>query len=159
MMTVLRSKNLLIAVVLWIGFWPLAILIPREWLFDVVNGLAIAACFGVFVAYLPGVWNTVFRNDLDGAHYLVIGICGFAAAQGTRYGWNWLWRYLGKPPYMQDHLFVAWLIWVAFTFACVHLMARGVVHGEMPNRNFRWMGTVVALGTLAALIVIKFFEP
>ena len=159
MKEVLRSRNLWIMVTLWGGYWLVADLLPRPYLFDLMNSLLIAACLGVAIAYVPSVWRLWFRNDLDGPPLYVMAVVGFMAGTAARHGWNWVWRWLGKPEWMQDHIFTAWLIWVLFTTAVMQLLARDVIRGDVPKENWRWLGIVVAVGVALGLIAIIWVDP
>lgn len=159
MKNVLQSKNFWVVLLLWGGFWPVAAYIPRPFLFDTVNSLSIAACLGVAIAFVPSVYRFFFRNDLDGAHYWVMGIVGALSATAARHMLNWVWRWLDKPGALQDHIIVAWLVWVIFTAACVILLSRDMLKGEIPKENWRWLGIVIGVGVAATLLAVLFLDP
>lgn len=154
MRSVLASRNVRVMAVLWGGFWPVAWFIPRDIVYDIVYALSIAACFGVVVAYLPSVKKFFFRNDLDGSHYLVIGITGMLGLTAVRQVWTWAWRILDQPESMTNSFFIAWVTFCMFTCACVHLMARDVIAGEIPRENWRWLGIVMAMAVAISLMLI-----
>lgn len=156
---ILRAPHIWIAAALWGGFWLVAWVVPRAWLFDAVNALTISIGAGVLVAYAPGVRASLARRDLSGGHYLVMGIAVAWAATTARHAYNWLWRYLGQPDDMINHPFVAFLIWMLFTAGLLHLLARDAIEGQIPPRNWVTVGISVAVGLALALGFIVWLEP
>ena len=154
----LQSRNFWAAVVLLSVFWPVAWFLPLDWLFDIMNSLAIAACVALVIVYGPGLRHFLMRNDLDGAHYLVAGIAGFGATQAIRYTWNWLWRLFDKPHGFLDSVWLAYVLWISILCALMHLMARNVIRGHIPNENYKTVGIVVGVGIALSLLVISFLE-
>jgi hypothetical protein len=140
------------------GFLPL-VLLPKAYLFDTVNALTVAVGAGVLVAYAPGICRSLEESRWTGTHYLVLGIFLTWIATATRHLWNWVWRYLGKPPDMIEHPFVAFLVWVTFMGGILHLAARGAIDGRIPRENWIRLGIVVAIGIATGLLVIIFLEP
>jgi uncharacterized membrane protein YecN with MAPEG domain len=154
MRALLASRNVRLMVGLWGGFWPVTWFVPRDVVYNVVYSLSIAACFGVVVAYLPSVKKFFLRNDLDGPHYLVIGITGMLGLTALRQIWTWVFYVIDQQENMTKGFFIAWLTFCMFTCACIHLMARGVVQGEIPRENWRWLGIVLTIGVSIALMLI-----
>jgi len=144
---------------IWAAFWPIAWVLPRHNLFDLVNALTVAVAIGVLVAYAPAVRRSLMRNDLSGSHYLVLGIACTWAATSVRHVWNWAWRYMDKPDAMIDNPIVAFLIWVMFTGGALHLTARDAIDGHIPSRNWVWLGVVVAVALACAMLVALLLEP
>lgn len=165
MMTIIKSRNLWVGLLISAAFWALAPLFPRSYVFDVTNALSIAGCVGVLVMYYPSVarktgsWLWVFKNDLSGAHYFVIGLIGFVSYIASRHLWNQVWRWLGKPDWMQDHLIVAYLIFGTSVLCLMHLLSRDMEEGKIPSENWRWVGIFTAIGVAMAGLMIAFFDP
>lgn len=159
MKTILQSRNFWTALFTLGSFWLLPLAFHPSTVFDIVNSLGIAALVGVCVMYLPTTLKGFFRNDLDGEHYLVIGLSSLCVFVSGRFGWNWYWRSQGKPDYLIEHPIVGFLIWGVFVSACLILLARDVRKGEIPRENFRWIGLVVAGGVALSLLALAFFEP
>jgi hypothetical protein len=157
-MSVLRSRRFWICLGAVISFLPL-ISLPPNYLFDVVNALTVAVGVGVLIAYFPGICKSLREPKWDGTHYLVMGIFVTWIATAVRHLWNWVWRFLGKPPDMIEHPFVAFLVWATFMGGIMHMTAKGALDGEIPRENWIRLGIVVAFGVMMGLLVIIFLEP
>ena len=59
----LQSRNFWAAVVLLSVFWPVAWFLPLDWLFDIMNSLAIAACVALVIVYGPGLRHFLMQDD------------------------------------------------------------------------------------------------
>jgi hypothetical protein len=158
MMRLLRSRRFWVGLTATIGFLPL-IFMPRNYLFDLVNALTVAAGVGVLIAYFPGICKSMREERWDGNHYLVMGIFVTWLATAMRHLWNWIWRFIGKPPEMIDHQIVAFLVWMYFLGGIMHLSAKGALDGEIPKATWIRMGITVAAGVALGLLVILFLEP
>ena len=163
--TIVKSKNLWALVGLSALFWGIAPWFPRPYVFDVVNALSIAGAIGVIVMYYPSVakttgsWAWVFYNNLTGAHYFIIGLLGFVSYILARHLYNAIWRWLGKPDWMQDSLIVAFMVYGTAVIATMHLLSRDMHEGKIPNDNWRWVGIFTALGVALGGIFIAFLDP
>lgn len=162
---ILKSRNLWTVVVLTALFFLIAPLFPRSYVFDVSNSFSVAGVIGVIVMYYAsiarktGSWLWVFRNDLSGVHYFVIGIMGLMSYVAIRHTYNSIWRWLGKPEWMADHLFVSYLIFGTFIIAVMHLLSRDLEEGQIPKENWRWVGIWTAVGIALAGLSVTFLDP
>lgn len=154
----LIARNFWLAVTLWGGFWGIAPFFAPEYVFYIVNALGFAVAAGVTIAYLGGVKQSILRNDLDGAHYLVMGVVVAWFATGMRQAWYWAWRALDKPDWMIDHLFLAFLSWMVFTAGVLHLMAKDAISGAIPRENWLYLGVVIAVAIGLSLIGTLWFN-
>ena len=128
-------------------------------MFDVVNALTVAVGVRCPDRILPGIVEVSLNRNGSGSHYLVLGMFVTWVATDLRHLWNWLWRFLAKPPDMIDHWFVALLVWVTFLGGVLHLTAKGAIDGEIPREYWIRLGATVAVGIAVALLVIIFLEP
>lgn len=158
-MRVWTAPHLWAALALWILFWPVALMLPISWLFDIVNALSVSMAIGVVTAYLPGVIDSIRRRGLSSGHYLVLGIVITWMATAVRNSWNWTWRWLGEPPWMINHIFVAFQVWVLFTAGILHMVAQDSIDGRIPRENWLKLGKWVFVGVFSAALVIVWFEP
>jgi hypothetical protein len=164
-MIILKSKNFWVVVALSAMFWLIAPHYNRSYVFDVVNALSIAGCIGVVVMYYPsvakklGTWWWVFRNDLSGVHYFIIGVMGLLIYVAARHTYNVVWRWNDKPAWMIDHLWVAFMIWWTFMIAIMALLSRDMEEGMIPKENWRWIGIFVTFGLALAGLFITVFDP
>lgn len=148
---IFRNPTIYIAFVVWCSFWPLAYLMSRPLLFDLVNALATSGAAGVLVGYRKGLAEALIVRPLDlrRGHLLILGIyCTWGPLIVQRI-WAWAWRLLGKPVDMPDHVLVAWLIWIACSGAALHLRSTNAIEGRIPppvdTRVGAWTAAGVAL--------------
>lgn len=161
MREIIKSRMFLTAVAITAVFWTFGALVPRSLLFDLLNAMAVAIGTGVIVAYAPGVIKTLQSRpeDISTGHILVVGIvCAWVAAV-VRSGWNWAWRYLGKPDALIDHLGVAYLLVVLIMGGIAHLAAKDAINGQIPRESWRRIGIYTALGLAVGALVFLLLEP
>ncbi len=154
MKTVLR--NYLIAAFIGASaiFFIIAKLVPRLLLFDVVNPISAVLAIGLIVTVRRGVY-AFFRSSNNAAGILWFCIALFGLYVAIRHGWNAAWRHLGNPTWMQDHILVAYLIFVSGFASVAGIAAYEDVEisgGRVPPR--RWRRTVYLLLTAIVIGVI-----
>jgi hypothetical protein len=165
MMIILKSKNFWIVVGLSLVYWLFAPVMSRSYVFDIANAFSIAGAIGVIVMYYPsvakklGTWLWIFKNDLEGVHYFIIGVMGLLFYTASRHVYNLTWRWMGKPEWMIDHLFVGYMIWFVAMVCLMHLLSRDMERGEIPRENWRWVGIFVTLGIALAGLFITVMDP
>jgi hypothetical protein len=165
MMTILKSKNFWLAVAFSTAYWMIAPHVQKAYLFDVLNAFSIAGAIGVIVMYYPsvakklGTWLWIFKNNLAGVHYFIIGVMLLLLYIATRHLWNTVWRWLDKPPWMQDHLFTGFLIFCTILVCVMHFLVRDMEEGQIPRENWRWVGVFLAIGIAIASLFIIVFDP
>lgn len=148
-------------IVLGALFWVVAPYVPRLYLFDLLNALAIGVWIGVAVAYLPGIKAAFERpfRELSSPQLLLLGIGISAVSIVGRTVWNWYWRYLGKPDDVIDHLGVAFFIYTVMIAGLCHLFAKDEpIKGEFPRRAWLRIGISVAVALAIGLLFVVFFE-
>jgi hypothetical protein len=134
-------------------------------MFDIVNAFSIAGAIGVIVMYYPSVakkrndWFWIFHNDLEGVHYFIIGVMGLLFYTAARHLYNVVWRWLEKPPWMSDSLFVGYMIWFVAMVCLMHLLSRDMEAGEIPKENWRWVGIFVTVAIALAGLFITVLDP
>ncbi len=155
------NRTILTAIAVWLLFIPLSLLVPRIYLFELVNALAVATAFGVVVAYFRGIMAVLAtpQKEMAGGHYLILGIVVAWFAAGLEYGWRYAWRVAGEPDWMIDHPALAFLIYMSATAAALHLTAKDAIGGVVPKRNWLKLSAAVALALMFALITIIMFGP
>lgn len=151
----MRNRVVLAALLAMALFWPVAIVLPRQMIFDLVNSIGIV--FGGFVlwSYWPGVKASAFSDDgLNKANYLILGIGITWVAMIARTVWLWVWRTLGEPLGGLDHILVAFIAWLVVVGGAFHLLAPRVLDGRVPRAGWQtlWvaMGAGLVLGVLVA---------
>lgn len=149
-----KNRTIWHALAYWAAFIPLAYYVPREHLFDVLYAIACCVGVGVLVAYGPGMWRSLKLQTLNGGHYLVLGIGCTWTATIARFVWGWAWRFLGRPDWMVDHVFIAFTVWVLISGGALHLTAKNAINGAIPKSNWLWLGAVSACGVALALLIV-----
>lgn len=149
-----KNKTIWQALIFWAAFWPVAHVVPREHLFDALYAIASCIGVGVLIAYGPGIYKSLQKQVLNGGHYLVFGIGCTWSATLARFIYAWVWRYLGKPEWMVDHMFIAFTIWVLISGGALHLTAKNAINGQIPKSNWVWLGAVGTCGVLLAMFIV-----
>jgi uncharacterized BrkB/YihY/UPF0761 family membrane protein len=101
----LRNTTLWIAIILvFLAFIPAALLVERQTMFEIIDGLCVGASVGVMVGYARAAWHAVKlpSHRLASADYLVCGVIMVAMFGAIRFGAQWAWRAQNKPDYWID---------------------------------------------------------
>lgn len=153
-----RSRLIWSFIVLLVAFWGVAPFFLNDYVFIVVNALALTGALGVMVAYLPGTASRLWKpiDDLNGGDLLVVGIGIAWAYSAARFIWGWVYYGAGKPDFMAGNLISAWMIWGLFLAAVLHQLARGAVKGYIPSRNWARAGIWVGIGLTTAGMLITY---
>lgn len=150
-------RNSAVVLCLWflILFWPLALVMPRELLFDGINALGVTLGIAVLLSYAGGVVDAIKNsNRLQQGHYLVLGIFATWVAMIGRTAWLWGWRWMGEPQYGLDHILVAFVAWLIIVGGILHLLSPRVIDGNVPEDGWiHLMGALATGGVLWAVVV------
>jgi hypothetical protein len=123
--------------------------------FEVVNAIAMATSLGVAVAWLPLSVHSIRKHirELRSDDVLFIGVELLAINGFIIFSLLWLYR-LTEDPYWRDHelAFVA-RVGVALGFV-MFLAASRAIDGEIPPKSYLRVGAYVAVGVIAAIILI-----
>jgi hypothetical protein len=150
-----RNQILISCLLAWLAFWPMAWMMPRLPLFDIINSLSVSIGIFVLWAYLPGVVAALRKgDDLDKAHFLILGIFITWIAMISRTNWLWGWRYLGEPEGGLDHVLVAFIAWLVVTGGVFHLLAPRVLDGNVPRAGWSALTMSILFGLVLGVIVI-----
>lgn len=135
-------------------FWPIAFLLPRPYLFDVMNALGVSVGLGVLGTY-SGAALQGFRDETcTPGHLLVVGIVLAWFAVVIRLVVSWAWRLFDYPPALAEHVLLAFAVWLFFLGGVLHLTARNAVGDRIPRGNWIILGLSVTVGTLLGIILI-----
>jgi hypothetical protein len=157
----MRNPILFQALIVWSAFWVLPIFIPIEYLFELVNALAVSLGIGVMFAFWPGMIEALKtpKHELEGGHYLVLGIMTGATAIVAQFAWRGVWRALEQPDWMIRHPLLAFFVYVVATAFALHLSAQGAIGGSIPRRNKIMLGVAVAAALMLTFIAIILLAP
>src|SRR5215218_6644951 len=164
MITTIKSRNVWVMVILLGLFCVVAPYVPRQILFDLMNGLSIASAIAVIVAFYPSVakrlgsWRWFMRNDLSGAHYFAAALCGVELNIIMRHGYNTIWRLTVEVvDTYQNSLVVAFMIWFITVINYVFIMAIDLEEGHVPTRNWWWAGITALTGLSMGFAILSFW--
>jgi hypothetical protein len=162
---IIRNKLVQSTLVAWVLFWLVAYVLPTTYTFDVTNSFSISVGIGALFIFWRGFWASITAEVIQPRHFLVFGLWNSIFWTISRHGWNWFWRYMGKPAWMIDHDFVAFQI-AALSIAWCYVMiskppidVEDMLPGQIPVRNWQTLGFYVTLALFIAGLFIAFLEP
>jgi hypothetical protein len=149
-----------------VAFAVAAVALPRPYLFDFVNGMAIAFSIGVVVRYWTGIVDFVrslYRGlPLKPGHLLISASVLILAAFGGRTIWIEVWRQTyGGPHGSLDHVMFALLAWLLVPASLMALAGPTLWRAN----NLRKEGPTLPITAVAGLIlsaafaVWRYFDP
>jgi hypothetical protein len=153
----IRNRVILVLLAAWFMYWPAVAVVPTPLFLEFINGMLAAVSFGVAVAYIPDVWQTMRKSPfrLTDAHLLVLGTTLIHLGIALIFAWGWLYRILSAPSWMVDHPLRGWLIYLVFLGAVLHLVVGDVQSkGTLPSRGWVHIGTFVAIGLSTTVILL-----
>jgi hypothetical protein len=130
------SRIVLVCLLSWIAFWPVAILSPRLYLFDFINAIGVTFGCAVLWRYGPASWMAIQRTlqrTLSRGHLLVLGIETTWIAMVMRTIILWMWRWSGEPAVGLDGLDTAFAAWIIATGGVFHLLASALPDADPPE--------------------------
>lgn len=158
---IIRNRILPTALMVWGGYWLVAPLLNRAFLFDLLSSLVISAGLGMWVMFGLACIETIRlpRDEIDGGNFLILCIWTFVTAIMGRQAWGHAWRYLGRPEWMPDALTNGFLIYMMLTAIVLGLMSKDAIKGRVPPEGYRLLGIIVAIAFSIAAIVVIVFDP
>lgn len=156
MVRVVRNTTaFLTAFIAWIAFFPLAFALDNDDLFAFVNSLTVGSGFTVLYAYWPGIKYafTHYKSEFDYADFLSFGI--FVTWIGI-IGWlsyTIVLRLNFAPPSEWYSVNLAFLQYIIFTGAMLHLSARRVIRNQVPRSSIPMVVIGIGSGCLLGVIL------
>jgi hypothetical protein len=165
-------KDVLKSSTFWFGFiWcaiflPIAFLLPRQALYELLNAIVFSCGSGIVWAYRKQI-ITILKcplRDLSGGQLLQLGIFGGWGATASIFFVLWYWRLHDKNIDVVDSLGNAASRWLLILAAMSHLSASGAIRdndndqSRIPPNSYLRTGTYVALGILLGALTIGFFD-
>jgi len=94
----------LVIAIAFVAFIPPVLLVDRQSMFEVVDGLCVGSAVGVMVGYARAAWHAVRlpSHRLVSADYLVCGVIMVAFFGAIRFAGQWYWRAVNKPNWWID---------------------------------------------------------
>jgi hypothetical protein len=153
MRDVVRGHIFWTAFAVWAIFFPLAALIKLSDLFQLLAGLNIVAGMAVLLSYWPAAKLALKlpSSQLEYADFLTLGIMCSWFAVVARIAYGAYFRTF-EPTAITSDYFFAFLQWMNFTAAILHLSARRVMRHGHPETNWPFIAKVAALGTTVGTV-------
>lgn len=148
MMIEKRSMLWVGALSLWGLFFPAAIFLERQILFEVLNSLSFAVAVGVLVGYGPDAVRSLRTplRELRPGQALLIGVAIAWLGTALVFGVLWWWRIQDKPDAVIDSVWNAFPRWMIITGGLLHLVASRAVDDVIPPQAYLRLGWWIALG-------------
>lgn len=138
MVNIIRNSRVFhTALVVWAAFIPLAFFISNNDLFALTGALTFTSALAVLHAYYPAMKQalTHSRDKFDYVDFLTLGIMCSWFAICMRIGYVILLRFFYDVPSEFSSPFLAFLQYVNFTGALLHLSARRVLRNHVPTTS------------------------
>jgi hypothetical protein len=142
------------------SFWCFAPFVPRDELFNVLNGLAMAFIVGILISWVPAMVTIASRswNKWTGGHYLVAGVYLFIAFFSIQMGAAIYWR-ITDDISIFDTLPLAWSRWGTLAGLFICMTSTNIVEGRIPVQNWARAGQWTAAGLIIATVTRVWFFP
>jgi hypothetical protein len=151
----LRNRVIQVCLLVWAAFLPAAALLPRMYLFDLINALTTGIGGAIILAFWPGMRESICKlrrpGTAEAGHYLVLGLLVFTTIWVFRTDWIAIWRALGEPDRGLDHIVFALAAWCVFPAAVLLLLSPKLLRGSVPRAG--WAMLWNAFGVSAFLFV------
>lgn len=158
-MSLFRSASAWGLICLWALFIPMAYLLERQALFEVMDGIIISLGAGIVFSYGPATLQrlSVPLREHETADLLIIGVFTGALGAGLSFGLLGAWRLAGQP----DDYIINWTVtafprWILVTSGAMLLTASNAIQGRVPPRSYLKTGVYIAAGVGLALAAIGY---
>lgn len=154
----MNNKAFFFCILSWVFFWVVAPFLNRPYVFDFVNACGLVVSAAVIFSYLPGV-KAAYQNheNLEKAHYLILGVVATWSAIAIRLILLWIWRWQGEPAYDgMDSLVMAFSAWMLINGGSLHLLAPKVIDGDVPRSGWNYIFWTLAIGIGLGMAVVLF---
>jgi len=158
MKTFTRSKLIMWAAIHICFFILISTFVPRLILMTVLNGVFLGIVVAVTIVYLPIVWQTFRKNEVDRVSQLAIGISLiWASIAGQRLYWI-IWHNYGMPESWRSNPFLAFMSFISIIGGGLFVTAPGFPPSNSTEEAEFW-GTnrnmLVALGVLGGVVTFS----
>lgn len=150
-----RSRIVRVAFVLVAAYWGAAFFVPPTLLIQTLNYVLIAVAVAVTFAYLPDVLHAVQMDRVDRVAQLTLGIALSWTAVIINRSWVGLIR-INDADWMRASPVIGFYVFLSILAGVLHITAPGAIDGTVPRKNWVTIGVAIAIGVLAAWLVIGF---
>lgn len=151
----LRPKTFC-AVALLIGAYvAAALLLPKLWVAEIVNGVLIATSLAVLWAYGPISLDGI-RNPSKSTRqqYLALGICAVWSCILAFRLWSTVYLNVGRPAWMEQHWFPYAALYMCAMAGVFTLRAPATLPGNRTRRSWRFIALALIGGVILAIILL-----
>lgn len=154
MLNLAKSRVVRTAIGIWAIFIPMVLFLDKRDLFAVTSALTLTAALAVLHAYWPAMRHalTTRSKGLDYVDFLTLGIMCSWFAISMRIAYVIFLRSVYSVPEELSSNWIAFLQYLNFTGALLHLSARRVVRNSVPVTS--WPRIIAALVAGVALGVV-----
>lgn len=133
-----------------------AFLVPAAALIEVMLATLIASSTFVVLSSLRDAARAVRNGLREGWELQLVGTVLFFAAADILAGWGILFRWLGRPDWMTDTPFIAFVRYFAALGAWMVMFAPRDRDGRVPGGTWGWFTAFVA-GVITTITVLALF--
>ena len=147
-----HNQVIQVCLVVMAAFVPAALILPRLYLFDLINALTTALGIAILIAFWPGITELVYRmrcpDKIEPGHYLVLGLSIITTIWVFRTDWIAIWRALDEPDRGLDHIVFAAAAWCLFPGAIMLLLSPKLLEGAVPRHGWRSFRTAIVISVV-----------
>lgn len=154
LMQVISSRVTRLVVIVAAIYWPLAWVMPFEYLRELLDGVAVATSLVVIAVYLPLTSEELLKNRLDRSGRLLLGIVLSWLAVLLMRPWAIYGRLYGHGDGLSSSLLLGFILWVIIWAGVLHILAPGADTPHPPRRHWQSLSWVLLIGGLIAGLII-----
>lgn len=149
----IRNRSVHMAAGATVVFLGAVAMLPVDTMIEVINWITIFASVSLVSIYAP-LWWPALRGHLDGAYRLGLGVGLLALSIAAGRIWAGIWRVADYPTWMREHPIVAVWPFVGLLGCALLITVPSNVDKSVQRRSWILLLVSIALGALAAGIVI-----
>lgn len=145
---------------IFVVFSILTYFVSIEFIFDLVNGLAISVFAGVVVVYIPGLIEALRTSwgEKRTGHIAVTGIVLLSLGVIYRISYLTIWRWLGNPPGWIESPWLAAGVLPFLMGGVLMMLSANAIDGYIPRRVWIGAGLAVSVGVMIGLTLFFFLQ-
>ena len=139
------------------AFIPTALLVSRQYLFEVMDAVCVAVGAGVAVGYSRSTWEAIRLppHKMTAAHLIITGVFILSLATVVIFSGQWLWRINGKPDWIIDSVPIAFSRWVLGTGLIMSLLTSYSREGVIVVGAYKRTALLVTIAVFVAALMIS----
>lgn len=149
-----KSRTVLIATVLIIAYWPVALLYSGPGMFELLNGVLLGIATAVIIAYTPEAIRAAVKPSPDSTDQLIMGIVLTWFATLLYRGWGIWSRATGFPEWMRYSPIAGFLLYLFILGGILHITAPNSLNDRVPTLAWIRVGLAIGFGAFAAGLVV-----